>query len=101
MRGMEIYKGRLIVYSLGNFCTYGWFQLSAETALSEIVEVSLASDGKFVSGKIVAAKQEGRGGPLLDPSGEAIRVVRSLSTADFGTSAPKIDDDGNITRLDN
>lgn len=97
MRGMELYKDHLIVYSMGNFCTYGWFVLAAETALSEIVEIKIGADGKFISGKINAAKQEGRGGPLLDKSGEAIRVVRGLSLADFGTNAPKIADDGTVT----
>ena len=97
MRGMELYKDRLIVYSLGNFATYGWFQLAGETALSEIVEIKIGSDGKFISGKINAAKQEGRGGPLLDSTGAAIRVVRNLSTTDFGPNAPKIADDGTIT----
>jgi poly-gamma-glutamate capsule biosynthesis protein CapA/YwtB (metallophosphatase superfamily) len=97
MRGMELYRDRLIVYSMGNFCTYGWFQLAGETALTEIVEVKVAPDGKFVSGKIHAGRQDGRGGPILDPAGESIRVVRSLSLADFGTNAPKIGDDGTIT----
>lgn len=97
MRAMEMYKERLIVYSMGNFCTYGWFTLAAETALSEIVEIKIGADGKFISGKINAVKQEGRGGPLLDKSGEAIRVVRNLSVADFAANAPKIADDGTIT----
>ena len=97
MRAMEMYKDRLIVYSMGNFCTYGWFGLAAETALSEIVEVKIASDGKFISGKIHAVKQAGRGGPLLDKSNEAIRVVKNLSTADFAANSPKINDDGTIT----
>jgi len=97
MRGMELYKGHLVVYSLGNFATYGWFSLAAETALSEIVEVTLAPDGKFIEGKITALKQEGRGGPLLDPTNRSIEVVRSLSQADFGQNAPKIADDGKIT----
>jgi len=97
MRGMELYKDHLIVYSLGNFCTYGWFTLAAETALSEIVEIKIAPDGKFLSGRIHAARQDGRGGPTLDPTGEAIRVVRNLSTTDFGTNAPKIAEDGTIT----
>ena len=96
MRGMEVYKDRLIVYSMGNFCTYGWFQLAGETALSEIVEVKLDASGKFLSGKINAARQDGRGGPLLDPTGEAIRVVRNLSETDFGPNAPKIADDGTM-----
>ena len=97
MRGMEMYKDRLIVYSMGNFCTYGWFQLAGETALSEIVEAKLATDGKFISGKINAVRLEGRGTPVLDNSGAAIRVVRNLSTMDFGANAPKIADDGTIT----
>lgn len=97
MRGMELYRGHLVVYSMGNFCTYGWFGLAAETALSEIVEAKLGPDGKFISGKIHAAKQEGRGGPLFDKSGESIRVVRNLSESDFGVNAPKIADDGTIT----
>lgn len=97
MRGMEMYKGRLIVYSLGNFCTYGWFRLEAETALTEIAEIRIGLDGKFIGGTIHAGRQEGLGGPTLDPTGEAIRVVRSLSEADFGANAPKIADDGTIS----
>ena len=96
MRGMEIYKDRLISYSLGNFATYGWFQLAGETALSEILEIKIAPDGKFLGGKIHPVKQEGRGGPLLDPAKTAIPLIRNLSTADFPTSAPKIADDGTI-----
>lgn len=97
MRGMEIYKGHLIVYSLGNFATYGWFQLAAETALSEILEVKLGPDGKFISGKIHPVKQEGRGGPQLDELKRAIPLLRNLSNADFAGSAPKIADDGTVT----
>lgn len=97
MRGMEIYKERLIAYSLGNFCTYGWFQLAAETALTEILEVKIGQDGKFVGGKIHGAHQEGRGIPVLDNSGDSIRKIRELSLADFGTNAPNITDDGTVT----
>jgi poly-gamma-glutamate capsule biosynthesis protein CapA/YwtB (metallophosphatase superfamily) len=97
MRGLEMYKGHLICYSLGNFATYGMFSLKAETALTEILQVTIDADGKFVEGKIVAGKQEGKGGPKLDSSNAAIRVVRNLSTADFGANAPKIADDGTVT----
>ena len=96
LRGMEVYKDRLIAYSLGNFATYGWFSLRGPTALTMILETHLAADGKFVGGKIHAGRQEGRGIPVLDPSGEAIKTVRSLSNSDFGLTAPKIADDGTI-----
>ncbi len=97
LRGMEIYKDRLIAYSLGNFCTYGWFKLEAETALTVILETKLAPDGKFIGGKLHNARQEGRGIPVLDNTGNSIRKVRELSLADFGTNAPKINDDGTFT----
>ena len=98
LRGMEIYKDRLIAYSLGNFATYGWFSLKAETALTIVLEARLAPDGKFIGGKIHSAKQEGLGIPSLDPSGAAIKKVRLLSQTDFGPSAAKIGDDGTITQ---
>ena len=97
MRGIEIYKDRLIAYSLGNFATYGWFQLAGETALSMILETKLDADGKFLGGKLNSARLEGRGIPMLDPTGASIRIVRDLSTMDFGANAPKIADDGTIT----
>ncbi len=96
MRGMEIYKDRLIAYSLGNFATYGWFQLAGATALSMVLEAKIDSEGKFLSGKINSVKLEGKGIPVLDPSGESLRLVRSLSVTDFGPNAPKIQDDGTI-----
>ena len=65
MRGMELYNGHLIVYSMGNFCTYGWFQLAGETALSEIVEIKIAPDGKFLSGRIHAARPLHRRGSAV------------------------------------
>jgi hypothetical protein len=97
MRGIEIYKDRLINYSLGNFCTYGWFQLAGETALTMILEVKIDADGRFLGGKIHPGRQEGRGIPVLDKTGESIRVVRNLSTTDFGANAPAIADDGTIS----
>jgi len=97
MRGMEIYKDRLIAYSLGNFATYGWFQLAGETAMSMVLDAKIDTDGKFLSGKIHSVRLEGRGIPVLDPTNSSARLVRGLSTADFGTNAPNIGDDGSIS----
>lgn len=97
LRGMEIYKNRLIAYSLGNFATYGWFSLKNETALTVILEAHLASDGKFIGGQIHSGRQEGRGIPTLDPSGDAIEKIKALSKADFANTAPNIADDGTMS----
>lgn len=96
VRAMEVYKDRLIVYSLGNFCTYG-FRLSGATALSMILEAKIGPDGKFLGGKVHAARQIGAGVPSLDPGKVVLGVLRNLSTADFGPTAVKIDADGTIS----
>ncbi len=98
LRGMELYKDRLVVYSMGNFATYGMFNLKGPQGLTAIFEVNLAPDGQFAGGRVHAGKQLGRGGPVLDPSGEAINKVRELSLADFGANAPKIAADGTLTK---
>ncbi len=97
LRGMEVYKDRLVVYSMGNFATYGMFNLKGALGLTAIFEIELASDGAFAGGKIHSGKQIGRGIPVLDKSGEAVRKLRTLSQSNFAASAPKIDEDGRIS----
>lgn len=97
MRGMEVYNGRLIAYSMGNFATYGMFNLSGALGLTAVFEINLDAEGRFLGGKIHSAKQVGRGIPVLDASGEAARKVAALSKANFPATAPHIDADGTIT----
>lgn len=97
LRGMEIYKDRLIAYSLGNFATYGWFQLKGATAETMVLEVELDADGKFMSGKINPFVLEGRGILTPDKTNTAISTVRRLSQLDFPNTAPKIATDGTIS----
>ncbi len=98
LRGMEIYKDRLVAYSLGNFATYGWFQLAGATAETLVLEVKLDADGKFLSGKINPFRLEGKGILTPDPTKSAISTVRNLSRLDFAATMPKIADDGTISR---
>ncbi len=96
LRGLELYKDRLIAYSLGNFATYGWFRLEAETALTMLLEVKLGADGRFIEGRINSGRQEGRGIPVLDPDGAALKKVKALSAADFPDTSPRFETDGRI-----
>jgi poly-gamma-glutamate capsule biosynthesis protein CapA/YwtB (metallophosphatase superfamily) len=98
LRGMEIYKDRLIAYSLGNFATYGWFKLAGATAETMVLEVKIDADGKFISGKINPFVLRDRGILTKDETKSAISTVRQLSLADFPATAPKIADDGTISR---
>ena len=97
LRGMEMYKDRLIVYSMGNFATYGMFNLRGVQGTTAIFNITLNSNGEFESGKLVPVKQEGRGIPVLDASDAAIKKLQALSSANFGATAPKISNDGVIT----
>jgi hypothetical protein len=96
VRGMEVLKGRLVAYSLGNFATYGGFNLSGPNGLTLVLEARLAPDGTFLGGKIHPGRQERPGGPRLDPAGTVIPIVRRLSVEDFGASAVRVADDGTI-----
>ena len=93
-RGMEVYKERLIAYSLGNFATYGRFGLSGNLSVGLVLEAELDNQGRFVRGKILPTRQHGRGVPAKDDEGRAIDLIRSLSQEDFGESAPVIGQDG-------
>lgn len=95
-RGMELYRGRLIAYSLGNFATYATFNVHGVAGLSTILDVRLAKDGSFLGGRLHGMRQQPPGGPRHDPTGEVFEIVRSLSAADFGVSAMSVSDQGEL-----
>jgi hypothetical protein len=98
VRGMEVYRNRLIAYSLGNFATYGKFQLAGPTSLSLILEAEIAPDGAFLGGKIHPALQTKPGGPRLDSNRTVIPVIRQLSMDDFGPNAVRVSEDGTLSK---
>ena len=96
VRGMEVYKNRLIVYSLGNFAFYR-FPFAGPTALSLVLETNIGPNGEFLSGRIHPLVQEGQNGPRPDKNGTVINVVRQLSKDDFGVTAVNVSADGTIS----
>jgi len=97
-RAVDMYKDRFIAYSLGNFATYGRFNLKGEAGLAPIVKVFVNKDGKFLRGEIIAAKQVGEGGPVLDESGAVIDKMRQLTKEDFPEGQLVIDEEGRIRK---
>ncbi|HOX22280.1 MAG TPA: CapA family protein [Elusimicrobiales bacterium] len=99
LRGMEIYKGRLIAYSLGNFATYAGFSLQSPNNLGAILEAALDSDGRLAYGAIFPTIQSYATCDdkpcttlALDTQQRGLKRIRELSLADFPGSAPKITD---------
>jgi poly-gamma-glutamate capsule biosynthesis protein CapA/YwtB (metallophosphatase superfamily) len=96
VRGMELYKHRLIAYSLGNFATYGRFNLNGPNGISCILEARLTRDGSFVSGQVHPVKQTKPGGPLPDAERKVIPILQRLSREDFGNRGVLVGEDGQI-----
>jgi tetratricopeptide (TPR) repeat protein len=96
-RAMEYYKGRLISYSLGNFVTYGPFNLRGASGLSIVLEVNFYEDGEVASAVAHPFILRPRGIPQPDPEFGALKHLRWVSAEDFPESAPSISDDGLIT----
>lgn len=97
-RAIDLYKGRFIAYSLGNFATYGRFNLSGKLGIAPVVKLNLKSDGEFVEGEIISVKQPGKGGPVPDESKAALSEVITLTGLDFPDSELLISPEGKVTR---
>jgi len=100
LRAMEIYKGKLIAYSLGNFLTYERFNVSGPNGISMILQVTLDANGDFIDGSIQPLQLGESGIPVIDPEKKAIGLIKGLITDDIQSSHLKIGDDGRILQLD-
>ena len=95
-RALELYNGKLIAYSLGNFCTYGKFSLSGPQGIAPLLKVFLDRKGNFVKGKIYSFKQVKRGIPVPDIEMNAVKIIKTLTEKDFPANPIKISDSGDI-----
>ncbi|MEX0986301.1 MAG: CapA family protein [Bacteroidales bacterium] len=97
-RAMELYKDRLICYSLGNFCTYARFNLAGPNGIAPIVKVLTNRSGEFLGGEVIPVYQPGQGGPQIDPHKRAISRLRELSSVDFPGNELIIDENGRLLK---
>ncbi len=96
-RAMEIYRDRLIAYSLGNFLTYGMFNLKGASGLGFALRAELDLDtGRFLSGKIVPVALRRKGIPEPDPEGKVTGLLRQLTAEDLKSRGAVIREDGTI-----
>lgn len=96
VRGMEIYKDRLIAYSLGNFATYKAFNIWGFNGVGLILEAEIDTTGQFVAGKIIPTRQVEFGVPVLDKRMTAVDVIRLLSNEDFPKTGVVVAQDGGL-----
>ncbi len=96
IRAAELYKDRLIAYSLGNFATYYGISVAGIKGIAPILELTLDGTGRFHEGRVVSTRQIRPAGPSIDPAAEALRMLSSLSRQDFGNPGVVFHDDGRI-----
>ncbi len=95
-RAVDVYKDRFIAYSLGNFCTYGRFNLKGPNGLAPVLKVKMTQEGRFIEAEIISAKQLGEGGPTPDSENEAYKEIKRLTLLDFPEVKLQFTDDGKI-----
>ena len=93
-RAFELYRKRLIAYSLGNFMGYRTFGIHGYTGYSLILDTYLDADGKLAGGKIIPVLLKSNGIPYLDKENKIIPLIKSLSKEDFPQSKIKFNDNG-------
>jgi hypothetical protein len=95
-RAVEVYNERFIAYSLGNFCTFGRFNLTGPNGIAPLIKVNVDTSGKFLSGRIIPVYQVYRGGVKVDPEKRVIRKIKDLTASDFPDAVIAIHDNGEI-----
>jgi hypothetical protein len=96
VRATEVYKGRFIAYSLGNFCTPYGMSLAGISAYSPVVVIRIDKQGRFLSGKIHSFLQQKGIGPRKDSKQSVAHEIMNLTKTDVPHSEATIDSNGNI-----
>ena len=98
VRPMELYRDRLIAYSLGNFATYYGISVEGIRGIAPILHATLDDDGRFVSGRIESTIQIRPAGPAPDPVGSVVALMRGLNLSSFPDGELAIDEDGTLRK---
>jgi hypothetical protein len=96
LRGVELDRGRLIAYSLGNLAGFHNFALGGRSALSGLLRVRVGPEGAFAAGTFASLRLTGPGLPQVDPTHAAASLVSKLSREDFGARGVTIRTDGTL-----
>ena len=96
-RAMELYRDRLIAYSLGNFATHFGVSVEGMAGWAPILLAEIDENGVFVGGRIYSALQERPEGPRWDPQNRAYTLIRMLTEETFGPDMFVFDEDGRFS----
>jgi poly-gamma-glutamate capsule biosynthesis protein CapA/YwtB (metallophosphatase superfamily) len=98
-RAIDLYKGKFIAYSLGNFATSTSVNITGVSGYAPIIKIKTNKNGDFLEGQIYSAIQQGPDGarrPLLDTTGACISEIKKLTEKDIPEAKIVIEKDGKI-----
>lgn len=95
-RGLELYKGRLIAYSLGNFATHWGISVSGRKGYAPILDTRLDAQGRFLEGWIISAIQRRPDGVFIDDAQRAMHLMRELTREDFAGGSLEFGENGRL-----
>ena len=98
VRCVELYKDRIIAYSLGNFCTPYAISIAGISGFAPILEVKTDRQGRFLTGQIHSFMQRKGEGPRKDAAHNAARQIASLTQTDVPDGKLRINTNGKITK---
>ena len=96
-RAMELYKNRLIAYSLGNFCTYRCVSVAGICGMAPVLKVYLNKKGEFLNGRILSNIQSHNNGLTPDSLNRVAGHIKMLTETDFEQPGLSITFDGRIS----
>lgn len=98
-RALELYKGHLIAYSLGNFCGPYRLGFGGQMSHAPLLMATLnPNDGTFLEGQIHSYMQIRGKGPRTDEKHSAANDIRTLTQHDFPETPLVISETGTITK---
>lgn len=90
LRGMELYRGKLIAYSLGNFVGYRMFSVHGRKGVSAFLSLTVDAEGNAKRGVVypirLAEETIRRGIPHLTTSSYTLRMLERINERDFPLS---------------
>jgi len=82
-RAVEVYQKKFIAYSMGNFCTYGMFNLKGPNGIAPLFNIKLNSKGDFLYADVTSVKQDKINRLSVDQSHAAFKKIALLTNMDF------------------
>lgn len=96
-RCVNLYKGKFIAYSLGNFCTIS-MGTGGYCGMAPLIKITVDAKGNFLRGNIFSFKQLPHKGPRADCNNDVAKLIKTRTEEDCPDSPLQITEDGVITK---